>query len=64
MERPNYFILLEIPAFHLLVFAARKHVRMAVGNRERRNSVDVARESNFQFSLNQIPELDCAIARP
>jgi len=52
------FVLLEIPAFDLLVFAGREEVWMSVRDGERSHGVDMACKGNHELSFDQVPELD------
>lgn len=57
----NYLVLFEVPAFYLFILAAWKQIRVPVAHHEPSDGVDMAGERNLEFSVVEIPKLDCPI---
>ena len=57
MVLSNDLVLLQIPAFHHLVFAAGEEVRVTIGDGEAADGADVAREGELEFAGGEVPDL-------
>src|SRR5699024_7856795 len=59
----NHFVVLQVPALYLLVFAARKKIWLSRRNGKSSNGRNVASERKFESSRGKIPYFDDSIVR-